>query len=204
MILLLQTDTLWGLSADARDCESIKGIYNLKDRPLDKNHSFLLLMSDWEMVAKYAKLPENLPLNKLVGVSLVLPLNENSKPCDDNYSKSGSQNNQLSSSLFDDCLCPLVVRNNTIGVRVPDSPFLRGYIRGLGYPLVSTSANLHGQPSPKNLNEVPSNIRSKVDLIIPNPDNTGVIEPSTILDLTKNPPVILRKGKNWKEISNFV
>ena len=194
MILLLQTDTLWGLSTDARDCGSIEKIYKLKNRPRDENHSFLLLMSDWKMVARYAHLPVNLPLNKLIGVSLILPIRDDYELCS-SFSK--SDNNESS-------LCSYVVRNNTIGVRIPDSSFLRNYIRGLGYPLVSTSANLHGQPSPKILEDVPESIRSSVDLIVPNPDNKGVIEPSTIVDLTKKHPSILRKGKNWKEISNLV
>ncbi len=176
MVILLQTDTLWGLSADARDCDEVRKIFELKKRPISREKSFLMLMSGWKMVEQYAYLPEGYDLNELEGVSIVLKV------------RSGTE------------LCPLVVRDNTIGVRVPSSMFLKRFVSSLGYPLVTTSANIHGQPSPLSLEQVPLSIREYVEDIISNPENIGETEPSTIVDLASGSPTILRKGKNWKKI----
>jgi len=82
---------------------------------------------------------------------------------------------------------------NAIGVRMPDSDLLREIIETGGIPLVATSANLHGKPSPRKLEDVDKLIKDQVDCIIDFPvQHIGL--PSTVVKLEAGEPRILREG----------
>jgi L-threonylcarbamoyladenylate synthase len=80
-----------------------------------------------------------------------------------------------------------------IGVRIPDHPVARLLIRELGRPITGTSANLHTDKITLTADEVRDQLGSHVDYIIDAGRCTGKIE-STIVDVTVNPPVIMRQG----------
>jgi len=61
----------------------------------------------------------------------------------------------------------LPAEDGTLGLRQPDHHFCQEVIRRLGAPLVSTSANLSGHPSPKNYNEIEEELRRRVDYCVP-------------------------------------
>jgi L-threonylcarbamoyladenylate synthase len=82
---------------------------------------------------------------------------------------------------------------STIAVRVPGHPVPRALARGLGAPLIGTSANLSGQPSPVTAQQVEEQLGDSVDLIIDGGPCPGGVE-STVLDLTGDEPMILREG----------
>ena len=57
-------------------------------------------------------------------------------------------------------------KRKTVGVRIPDHEFCRRMLRALGRPIVSTSANISGQPAPRTYSEISQDIRQGVDLIV--------------------------------------
>lgn len=172
-IVLLETDTLWGLSCDATDCNSVREIYALKKR--SPNKPYILLVADIEMLSHYCKLPSNLMIEK--GISYIL------------YCKKGNG------------LCRNVIKNGKVCVRIPDSLYLSGIIKFFGKPIVSTSANYSGQEPPSALEQVPLEMRRSVCCVQRNLDNIGGnAEPSTIVDCTTTPFKIIRKGKYIEKI----
>ena len=90
---------------------------------------------------------------------------------------------------------PLLVTGGapTVGVRVPAHPVPRELARRLAAPLTGTSANRSGGPSPTTADEVRAQLGADVDLIIDGgPCALGT--PSTIVDVSSEPPRVLRVG----------
>jgi L-threonylcarbamoyladenylate synthase len=85
----------------------------------------------------------------------------------------------------------------TVAVRIPAHPIPIALIEGLGTPIIGTSANLSGRPSPLTAEEVHSQLGDKVDLIIDGGRCPGT--ESTIVDVTGETPVILRAGAISRE-----
>ena len=81
----------------------------------------------------------------------------------------------------------------TVAVRVPDHPLVRELCRRLGAPLAATSANLHGRPDPVTAQAACAALAGRIPLILDGGPCPGGV-PSTVLDLTVTPPVILRRG----------
>ena len=86
----------------------------------------------------------------------------------------------------------------TVAVRVPAHPIPIALADGLGMPIVGTSANLTGRPSPLTAGEVYSQLGDKIDLIIDGGRCLGGKE-STIVDVTGETPVVLREGAISRE-----
>ncbi len=86
----------------------------------------------------------------------------------------------------------------TVAVRVPDHPVPIALIEGVGVPIIGTSANLSGQPSPLTAAEVRAQLDEKADLIIDGGRCKGGVE-STVIDVTGKKPVILREGAISRE-----
>ena len=86
----------------------------------------------------------------------------------------------------------------TIAIRIPAHPVPIALVEGLGTPIVGTSANLSGRPSPLTAEEVHSQLGDKIDLIIDSGRRPGGKE-STIVDVTGETPVILREGAISRE-----
>jgi len=81
----------------------------------------------------------------------------------------------------------------TVAVRIPAHPVPVALTKGLGVPIVGTSANLSGKPSPLSANEVYAQLGDGIDFIIDGGRTSGGIE-STVVDVTREKPVILREG----------
>jgi L-threonylcarbamoyladenylate synthase len=82
---------------------------------------------------------------------------------------------------------------DSVALRVPDHPLVLALISALGAPLAVTSANLSGAPSPVTAEEVEAQLGGRVDLILDGGHCPGGV-PSTVVDLTTQPPSILRTG----------
>jgi len=82
---------------------------------------------------------------------------------------------------------------STVAVRIAAHQLAIDIVKGVGVPLVGTSANLHGSPSPTTAKEVESQIGDKIELIIDAGKTPGGVE-STILDMSTERPIILRQG----------
>lgn len=80
----------------------------------------------------------------------------------------------------------------TVGVRVPASGVVRELIRLVGSPLTGTSANLHNEPPPMTAPAAADAVGTLVDLVLDGGPGAGA--PSTVIDLARDPPLILRAG----------
>ena len=80
----------------------------------------------------------------------------------------------------------------TVGVRVPASGDVRELIRLVGAPLTGTSANLHNQPPPMTAQAAADAVGTLVDMVLDGGSGAGA--PSTVIDLARDPPLILRAG----------
>ncbi len=169
--VVLPTDTVYGLCADASREEPVRGLARLKDRPEGMPVALLAAQLD----AVFDALPELRGRAALVArallpgpFTLVLPNPARRFPW-------------LSAN-----------RPETIGVRVPDLPAAtRAVVERVG-AVAATSANLHGGPDPRTVGECPPAICERVAAIIDAGELPGT--PSTVVDLTGDEPVVLREG----------
>ena len=83
--------------------------------------------------------------------------------------------------------------SDKIAIRVPNHPIPIALIEGLGPPITGTSANTSGSPNPLTADDVQAQIGDKVDLVIDGGRCPGGLA-STVIDLTVEPPAILREG----------
>ncbi|MFC1847215.1 L-threonylcarbamoyladenylate synthase [Chloroflexota bacterium] len=175
-LVAFPTDTVYGLGAGACLPDAIEQVYEVKERP--RNMALPLLLADASQLTDFAgPVP---PLAWLLireflpgALTLVLP-------------KSDSVPDIITAG------------GATIAVRIPAHPVPIALSKGLGTPIVGTSANLSGRPSPLTADEVHSQLGSKVDLIIDGGHCPGGKE-STVVDLTGETPVVLREGAISRE-----
>jgi L-threonylcarbamoyladenylate synthase len=170
-IVAYPTDTVYGLGADAFRDSAVERVYEAKKRP--RHMALPLLLSD---SADMVKVAFDVP-------DLAWRLAERFFP------------GALTLVLWKAPAVPSIVTGggDTIAVRVPRHPIPIALIKGLGSPIIGTSANLSGQPSPLTAQEVHRQLGGKADLIIDGGRCPGGIE-STVLDLTGDIPRIVREG----------
>ena len=140
--MLYPTDTILGLGCSAFNEEAIQKIYEIKNRPSSK--SLIILVDSPKMLQDIVEVPE-------LAWDL-MDLNE--KPLTIIYDNPKG----LPKSL--------VAEDNTIAIRLTDDLLCKKIIGRLKAPIVSTSANLSGDPSPKVLKEVHPTIIERVDLVL--------------------------------------
>ena len=160
-VILYPTDTVWGLGCDATIEAAVAKVFAIKRRSEAK--SLVLLAADLDMVARYVR---EIP-------SIAIDLVEvNDAPMTIVYP--GAQG-----------LAPNVVaEDGSVGIRIPRNDFCINLLRKFRKPLVSTSANISGEPSPKMFRDISEEIRGAVDFIVPArlaKDSTG--KPSQIIKL---------------------
>ena len=158
-LILYPTDTVWGIGCDATNEEAVAKVYALK-RSEDK-HSMLCLMRDADMIVRY--------VNKAPGIAFeVLELSD--KP--------------LTAILPGAVgVAPsLIPETETLGVRIPQHEFCQALLRKFGKPIVSTSANISGEPAAKRLKEVAQEIIDGVDYVVnPRFEGKPTLKPSSII-----------------------
>lgn len=143
-IILYPTDTVWGIGCDATDEQAVRKVFEIKRRSGAK--SLVLLASDLDMVARYIK--------KIPSIAIDL-VEVNDAPMTIIYP--GAQ-----------MLAPSVVaEDGSVGIRIPSHEFCVGLIRRLGHPIVSTSANISGEPTPSSFGEISGEILSSADWTAP-------------------------------------
>ena len=164
------TDTVYGIGAHAFIEEAVAGLYVIKQRPPDK--SIPLLLSDaGDLPQACGVVPESAwRLARCFwpgALTLVVPKGT--------------------------AIPPIVSSGPGVAVRVPDHPIVPEIIGRLGVPLATTSANLSGGASPATAQEVLAQLGGRIALILDGGPCPGGI-PSTVFDLTVEPPQVLREG----------
>ena len=160
-VILYPTDTVWGMGCDATNEAAVQKVFAIKKRDLSK--SLVLLASDLDMVARYIKQIPSIAID-LVEV--------NDAPMTIVYP--GAQG-----------LAPsTVAEDGSVGIRIPMHEFCRELIRRFRRPLVSTSANIAGEPTPARFADIAPEIRSAVDYVVPRRFEAGATgKPSQIIKL---------------------
>ena len=171
-VILYPTDTVWGIGCDATNEKAVARVFEIKRRSEAK--SLVLLACDLDMVAKYIKVIPSIAID-LVEV--------NDAPMTIIYP--GAQ-----------YLAPnAVAADGSVGIRIPlveeeeetqEGPrkaapkgnltagaFCRELVRRLRRPLVSTSANISGEPTPATFAEISEEIKGAVDYVVPKPFGAG-------------------------------
>ena len=147
VIILYPTDTVWGIGCDATNPEAVAKVYEIKRRADSK--SLVLLASDMDMICRYVKeVPEM--ARQLVEV--------NDKPMTIIYPGAVTGQYGLAQTT--------VAEDGTVGIRIPMMDFCQQLVARLGRPLVSTSANISGELTPKKYAEISEEIRSAVDHVV--------------------------------------
>jgi len=170
-IVAFPTDTVYGLGADPLNGQAVARIYKVKNRP--PNLPLPLLLA------------EKSDLLRVAGVvpKIAWQLVERFLP--------GGLTLVLRKSPW--VPSAVTAGGDTVAVRIPDHPVPIALIRGLGTPIVGTSANLSGRPSPVTAEEVRQQLGAEVDFIINGGRCPGGAD-STVLDVTGKVPVLIREG----------
>lgn len=159
-IILYPTDTVWGIGCDATDPEAVAKIYALKRR--EDSKSLVLLASDMDMICRYVKeVPE-------MAVQLV---EVNDKPMTiiypDAVAGPGAAADGTLPRADRHCLAfNTVAEDGTVGIRIPMMDFCQQLVSRFGRPIVSTSANISGEATPKKYAEISQEIKDAVDHIV--------------------------------------
>ena len=142
-VILYPTDTIWGIGCDATNAEAVDKVYKIKKRA--NNKAMLVLVGKMEDVENYV---ETVP-------EMAYQLNELSeKPITIIYDNALN----LAQELLGD--------NSSVGIRVSREVFTQRLCKMLRKPIVSTSANIAGEPSPAFFDEISDEIKSAVDYIV--------------------------------------
>lgn len=161
-LILYPTDTIWGIGCDATNEAAVQKVFALKKRSGAK--SLVLLADSLDMVARYVK--------KIPSIAIDL-VEVNDAPMTIVYPDAVTGAYGLAPST--------VAEDGSVGIRIPrvgpgpdDKPvsagavFCNKLIFKLRAPLVSTSANISGEPSPENFKQISKEILDGVDYVVPN------------------------------------
>ncbi|KQR70807.1 L-threonylcarbamoyladenylate synthase [Pedobacter sp. Leaf176] len=161
-VILYPTDTIWGLGCDASNPEAVDKILKIKNRPAEKS-LIVLLDVDSKLQSYVTEAPE-------IAYDLI-EYAEN--PLTIIFS--GAKN--LANNVINE--------DGSVGIRIVKHDFCTPLIQRFRKPIVSTSANLSGEPSPKNFDDISSEIIDAVDYVVDfEQENRTSKKPSTIMKLS--------------------
>jgi len=169
--ILYPTDTVWGIGCDATNAEAIDKIFRLKQR--EESKSLICLVSDFKMLQQYVEeVPE-------VAYDV---LKHAVKPTTIVYDRPLRVAENI------------IANDNTLAIRVVRDPFCGKLIRKFKRPIISTSANISGAPTPKNFKEIAAAILEGVDYVVNLPLQKKGVKPSSIIKIGGDSTVkIIRK-----------
>lgn len=171
-IVLYPTDTIWGIGCDATNEEAVSKVFALKQRADSK--SMLVLVDSVARLERYVDIPES--------AEQLLAVAEDSKPMTIIYPHAQGVAQEL------------IAPDGSLGVRITREAFSKALCAGLGKPIVSTSANISGEPTAKTFAQISKAILNGVDYICHyrRNDNTPK-QPSAIIKInTDNTFIIIR------------
>ncbi len=158
-IILYPTDTVWGIGCDATDAAAVRKIFELKKRPGDK--SMIVLLADERDLLHYVANVDPAVFDYLEQVQ---------KPATVIY--------EGAIGLADN----LVAQDGTIAIRIVKDTFCRHLIKRFRKPIVSTSANISGDPTPRIFAEISPYIQQQADYTVRfRQEETTIAEPSSVV-----------------------
>lgn len=180
-VIAAPTDTVYGLVCRFDSSSAIEELYRVKERPPEK--ALPVLIGDESQLAQVVEgelsgLAQTLIARFWPGpLTLILPALPHLPPV-------------------------LTAGGSTVGVRIPNQPFLRELARKAG-PLASSSANRSGGAECHNVSEVLAQLDGRIHLLVDG-GSSRLAQASTVLDLTTTPPRILREGPLGETIRELI
>jgi len=160
-IILYPTDTVWGIGCDATNETAVKKIYDLKKR-IESKSMLVLVNSDRLLYSIFNHIPE-------VAFD-ILDCSEKPTTLVLDQPKNVAKN--------------LIAEDNSLGIRIVNTPFCFRLIERMKKPLVSTSANISGTPTPTSFSEISDEIKKGVDYIVGLNQQEKNGKSSTVIKLT--------------------
>ena len=162
-VILYPTDTIWGIGCDATNEDAVRRVYEIKQRQDSK--AMLVLVDSSVKVDFYVRdVPE-------VAWDLI---DLADKPLTIIYS--GARNLEAN----------LLAEDGSVGIRVTNEDFSKRLCQQFRKAIVSTTANISGQPSPKNFSEISEEVKSAVDYVVGyRQEEMSNPKPSSIIKLDK-------------------
>ena len=154
-VILYPTDTVWGIGCDATNEAAVARVFEIKRRSEAK--SLVLLASDLDMVAKYVKQIPSIAIDLVevndAPMTLIYPgaIAGEAGKADDRWHLAWNA----------------VAEDGSVGIRIPLSEWCKQLIFKFGRPIVSTSANLSGEPTPQRFSDIVPEIKEAVDFVVP-------------------------------------
>jgi L-threonylcarbamoyladenylate synthase len=180
-VIIFPTDTVFGIGCIATNTKAIEKIYKLKGR--EKTKSLLLNVANITTIKKFAKVSklDNLLIKKFMPGALSLILNvKNQTP-----------------------LSHYVIKDNKVGIRIPNNQTLLKILKKIKLPLISSSCNLSGKPACINAKDA-EKIFGKDIIILDSYEKLSGLS-STIIDTTEKEIKYIREGKiKFKEIKKII
>jgi len=140
--ILYPTDTIWGIGCDATDEEAVEKVYKIKQR--EDSKAMLVLVDSIRMLENYVEEVPEIAYEILEAgenaLTIIYP---------GAFGLAGN----------------LCAEDGSVGIRITREAFSAGLIKAFGKPLVSSSANLAGQPSPAGFNEISDLVLSSTDYV---------------------------------------
>jgi L-threonylcarbamoyladenylate synthase len=170
-IVLYPTDTIWGIGCDATNEEAVQKIYEIKQR--EDSKSMIILMADEREVLQYVAAPD---------LAVFDFIEAQERP---------------TTVIFENAIglpSSLTAADGSIAIRLVRDAFCRHLVKRLRKPIVSTSANISGQPSPVNFKAIDQEIIRKVDHVVKwRQDEEMVSTPSQIIRWIDGKAEFIRK-----------
>jgi len=174
-VLVYPTDTIYGFGCDIFAPEAIDRIYKIKQK---KSKQFSSICNDLTEIAKYAIVSDY--AYRVMKKLLPGP-----------YTFVFKATKMVPKEIVPD--------KKTVAIRIPDNKVCLELVKQLGHPIITTSVNLSSEPHYSDPLEIEKEFGDKVDLVI----DAGILsaDPSSVIDLSGDQPVIIRKGKG--DVSMF-
>lgn len=170
-VVAYPTDSTYAFACHLGDKAALERVRAL--RQLDRRHLLTLMCRDLSVIATYARV-DNSQYRQL----------RRATPGPFTFVLQASR--EVPKRLLAD-------RRKTLGLRVPDNAIVQALLAELGEPMLSTTATLHGALTPfANAPDIRERLQKQLDLVIDG-GSCGT-QPSTVVDLTLNPPAVLREG----------
>lgn len=162
--ILYPTDTIWGIGCDATNSKAVQKILKLKNRP--KDFSFIVLVEKDKRISDYVEQIPEITWDLLSGFDLPVTV---VYPKAKNLAKN------------------VIAKDGTVAIRVVNDEFCQRLIAKFKKPIVSSSANFTGEPSPVMFKDISEEFKKQVGYVVPiHQDRLSKTKASTIIKLKLN------------------
>ncbi|MBK6826009.1 MAG: threonylcarbamoyl-AMP synthase [Chitinophagaceae bacterium] len=169
-LILYPTDTVWGIGCDATNEAAVAKVYALKQRADEK--ALIVLVAEERDVLQYTAAPDLAVFDYLLNTA---------KPTTVIYEGAIGLASNLTGA------------DGSIGIRICAEPFCRQLIKRFRKPIVSTSANISGQPPPRIYQEIAAELKTGIDYIVQyRQDDVTIAAPSSVIRWRNGEVEVLR------------